>query len=140
MPNDRRALPRVAQRIQAFILAQQLPLSLLPDFLLAAEEALMNVISYGYSDNETHLIQLRLQCTKQVLRLRIEDDGRPFNPLTRPLPDVTIALQTRAVGGLGIHLVRQLMDQVEYQRTAGSNILTLTKNLFPLGTERDGMP
>jgi anti-sigma regulatory factor (Ser/Thr protein kinase) len=60
---------------------------------------------------------------------RIEDDGVEFNPTEHPIPDLDAPLEERKVGGLGIHLVRQIMTSVEYQRVAGKNVVTLRKKL-----------
>jgi serine/threonine-protein kinase RsbW len=59
----------------------------------------------------------------------LEDDGRPFNPVAAPEPDTTKSLEERSLGGLGIYLVRKLMDGLEYQRQAGKNLLLMKKNL-----------
>ena len=63
------------------------------------------------------------------LSAEVEDDGRPFNPLTAPAPDLTSAVEDRPVGGLGIHLVRSLMEQVDYRRESGKNHLIMSKRL-----------
>lgn len=133
-------IQRVEHLLRAFITKYQLPSSFIMDFTLSAEELLTNIISYGYEDTAEHLIQLQLQCNATTITLCIKDDGRAYNPLTRPLPDITAGVQERPIGGLGIYLVRQLMDQVEYFRSDEKNILTLTKKLPPKkGNETDGM-
>ena len=133
-------IQRVENLLRGFITKHQLPLSFVMDFTLAAEELLTNVMSYGYDDNAEHLIQLQLRCNETAITLCIKDDGRAYNPLAQPLPDVTAGVMERPIGGLGIYLVRQLMDQVEYARDDEKNILTLTKNFSPnKGNETDGM-
>lgn len=127
--NDLHEIPRVEQMLRAFITKHQLPLSFIMDFTLAAEELLTNVISYGYEDARRHFIQLRLQYDARAVTLRLEDDGRAYDPLTTALPSLTAGVMERPIGGLGIYLVHQLMDQVEYQRVAEKNIVVLTKNL-----------
>jgi len=97
------------------------------DLNLALEEVLANVISYGYGDQEEHEILLRFFIGPEELTMEVEDDGHPFNPLDRPAPDLAKPLDERQVGGLGIFLIRKIMDHVEYRRENGKNILTLKK-------------
>jgi anti-sigma regulatory factor (Ser/Thr protein kinase) len=61
------------------------------------------------------------------LRIEVEDDGRPFDPLAHSAPDLSQPLDKRPVGGMGIHMIRKSMDRVEYRRADGKNILTMTK-------------
>ena len=102
-----------------------------PQFLfetnIALEELLTNIISYGYEDEQEHTIALRLSDAINELTVEMEDDGRPFNPLEKPDPDVTLPLEEREVGGLGIYLVRQFMTDLVYQRAEGKNHIMLKK-------------
>jgi phosphoserine phosphatase RsbU/P len=99
------------------------------DLNLALEEILTNIISYGYRDNREHEIRVRLSMRPGEVRAEVEDDGQPFNPLEAPEVDTTKPLEERTIGGLGIHLVRKLMDGLEYQRHEGKNLLVLKKHL-----------
>ncbi len=101
---------------------------------LALEEVFTNIVRHGYDDNDPHEIVVRLHGSRERIRIHVEDDGRHFNPLMAPEVDLNAALSERRVGGLGVHLVRRLMDQVRYQRRAGGNRLTLVKRLA--GKER----
>ncbi len=92
---------------------------------LALEEILTNVISYGYDDNDEHQIIVRLFLEQGQLTVEVEDDGRPFNPLEAPEPDLNKSLEERSVGGLGIHFVRKLMDNLEYRRQEGRNLFLI---------------
>jgi sigma-B regulation protein RsbU (phosphoserine phosphatase) len=94
---------------------------------LAMEEILTNIISYGYTDNREHEIKVRLSAQYGEVSVEIEDDGQPFNPLEAPEPDITKPLEERKIGGLGIHLVRKLMDSLEYKRQGERNLLTIKK-------------
>lgn len=96
-------------------------------FDLSLEEWVTNVISYGYQDSGSHWITLRFLVDGPLARVEIEDDGRAFNPLSHPPVDTTAPLDERGIGGLGIHLIRRLMDSVEHRRIDGRNVLTLTK-------------
>ena len=96
---------------------------------LALEEMVTNVINYGYEDKSSHTITLSFILHGNVIIIQIEDDGRAFNPLTAPEPDTTEPAEKRKIGGLGIHLVKELMDTVTYVRKNEKNILTIQKKL-----------
>jgi sigma-B regulation protein RsbU (phosphoserine phosphatase) len=97
------------------------------DLNLAMEEILINIISHGYVDEREHEILVRLGVQAGVVSIDVEDDGRPFNPLEAPQADRGKRLEERTIGGLGIHLVRNLMDGLEYTRKEGRNQLTMKK-------------
>jgi serine/threonine-protein kinase RsbW len=92
---------------------------------LAIEEMATNILKYGYDDTAVHEILLRLEIHPTELRLVLEDDGHEFNPLKAPEPDVSGPVEQRAPGGLGIHLVRKLVEQMDYERCGGRNRLTV---------------
>ena len=96
---------------------------------LAIDEVVTNVISYGFGDAAEHLIQVRLVLNSGELTLEVEDDGKPFDPLCQPPPNLTLALEDRPIGGLGIHLVRNLMDCTEYRRQHDRNLLIMRKKV-----------
>jgi anti-sigma regulatory factor (Ser/Thr protein kinase) len=96
-------------------------------FDLSLEEWVTNVISYGYEDRTPHWITLRFFVDGTSARVEVEDDGRPFDPLSCPPVDIAASLDERGIGGLGIHLIRRLMDSVEHRRVDGRNLLVLTK-------------
>ncbi len=92
---------------------------------LAIEEVVLNVMDYGY-DEGAHEFELILTSEADTLTIEVVDDGRPFDPLNDvPTPDLEATVEERKVGGLGIHLVRTMMDQVNYRREQGRNHLTL---------------
>ena len=97
------------------------------DLNLALEEILTNIISYGYTDSQEHEIRVRLSMRPGEVKVEVEDDGQSFNPLAAPEPHTAKALEERTIGGLGIHLVRTLMNGLEYKRQADRNILTIRK-------------
>jgi sigma-B regulation protein RsbU (phosphoserine phosphatase) len=101
----------------------------LNDLKLALGEILTNIISYGYTDGGEHEIRVSLGAEAEAVTVAVEDDGHPFNPLEAPAPDTSRPLEERAIGGMGIHLVRKLMDGLEYQRREGKNLLILKKHL-----------
>lgn len=92
---------------------------------LAIEELTTNILKYGYDDSAVHEILLRAEILTDHLHLIIEDDGHEFNPLLASEPDVHLPLEQRAVGGLGIHLVRKFAEEVRYERRDCRNRLTV---------------
>jgi serine/threonine-protein kinase RsbW len=97
------------------------------DVGLALEEIVTNVITHGPARDPTQLITVRLSVGSGVVIAEIEDEGQPFDPLQAPQPNLGGPLDARPVGGLGIHLVRTLMDEVVYSRRDGRNIVLLKK-------------
>jgi len=120
-------LDRFNQALTEFGRQHRLPDKVMHDLNLALEEILTNIISYGYIDSREHEIRVSLSARPGEVRAEVEDDGQPFNPLEAPEPDITKPLEERTIGGLGIHLVRKLMDALEYKRRADRNILTIRK-------------
>lgn len=92
---------------------------------LILEEVLANVIAYAYGDNQQHEIVVQADLSDGELVVEVEDDGRPFNPLQIPPPDLERPLAQRKVGGLGLHLVRELTSSIEYDRKDGKNRLVM---------------
>jgi sigma-B regulation protein RsbU (phosphoserine phosphatase) len=96
---------------------------------LAFDELLNNIVSYAFADDAEQEIGIRIECDRERLSATIEDRGRPFNPFARSAPDTTLSLEERTVGGLGIHLVRRLMDEVSYVRRTDRNVVVIVKHL-----------
>ena len=96
---------------------------------LALDEIVTNIILHGCDPGHSELIAVRMEAGRGELHCEIRDSGRAFNPLDAPLPDLTGPLEKRTLGGLGIHLVRSLMDTVDYQRDGAKNVLTIRKRI-----------
>ena len=96
---------------------------------LALDELFTNIISYGFQDQQEHSIHITITIDGDMLDIRIEDDGVPFNPLACKTPDFQCSIETCKIGGLGIHLIKKLMDDIQYQRIADKNILVLRRKL-----------
>lgn len=93
------------------------------------DELINNIISYGYKDNDRHTITVRAEINGDCLMVTVEDGGIPFNPFLLETPDVSSDIEDRQIGGLGIFLVKEVMDDVTYQRVQNSNRVTLLKHL-----------
>jgi serine/threonine-protein kinase RsbW len=93
---------------------------------LSLDEIVSNVIRHGYSDTNDHVVEVRLSVHDGVVTSVIEDDGHPYDPRESPEPDLSMPVEQRGPGGLGIFLVRQMMDSIDYARRDGRNILTVT--------------
>ena len=96
---------------------------------LALDELFTNIISYGFQDCQEHIIKVSITVEGDQLQMRIEDDGVPFNPLESETPDIQCGIEDCKIGGLGIHLIKKLMDDIQYQRVADKNILVLRRKI-----------
>ena len=108
-------------------------LNLTPDLVfnlnLVLEEAVSNVILYAYPKEESQEISLLAKMSGSNLVFVLTDSGKEFDPTQAPDADITLSAEERQIGGLGIFLIRQIMNTVEYQRIDGKNVLTLGKQL-----------
>ena len=96
---------------------------------LAIEELVTNCIKYGYDDGAEHAVVIVLTVEGRLLSMEVVDEGRAFNPLQAPAPDLSLAVEERPTGGLGLHLLRALADGMSYERRDGTNRVVLTKRL-----------
>ncbi len=122
-------LARVAARLDELAARVGLPGGAVADMQVALDEVLTNVLSHAYDDTASHEILVALAVYPDALEATVEDDGRPFDPLTIAPPDRGAPLAARKVGGLGIHFVRSLMSEVAYRRVGERNRLVLTRAL-----------
>jgi anti-sigma regulatory factor (Ser/Thr protein kinase) len=97
--------------------------------LLAIEELVLNCIKYGYDDDGEHMIEILLSVEDGKLTMVVMDDGHAFDPLSAPPPDLSLNLEERPLGGLGLYLLRGLADHVSYERRNGNNRVTLSKRM-----------
>ena len=107
--------------------------SLTPDTIfnlnLVLEEAVANVINYAYPKEEHQSIFLSAKLQDSSIVFVLTDTGKEFDPTMAPEADITLSAEDRPIGGLGIFLIRQIMNQVKYERIEGKNVLTLEKKL-----------
>ncbi len=118
---------RMSETIDEFCASNKLP----PDtgfaLNLSLEEVITNIIKYAYDHNDEHIILVRLYINRGQVYIEVEDDGRPFNPLEVEPPDIHKPIDERPIGGLGIHLVKNHMDSLDYKRNGDRNLLIMTK-------------
>ena len=129
MRNDTADILLMAEFIDGVCEKYQLPMDIGFSLNLAVEEAVANVMKYAYPEGEVHDIVLSVKLTDNRLMFKLIDTGKPFDPTIVPDADVNLSAEERQIGGLGIFLVRQIMDSVEYRRIDGKNILTMIKLL-----------
>jgi len=122
-------IARLGERLGEFAALHQLAPNVLYDLNVALEEAVNNIISHGYADDREHEILVRIRVESGEVIAEVKDDARAFNPLTVPDADVSTPLDERTAGGLGVHLMRKLMDGIEYQRLEDGNLLILKKTI-----------
>jgi len=96
---------------------------------LVLEEAFTNVVFYAWNDDEQHLIDLDFEKNGNLLKIVLSDEGREYDPTRKEEPDLDLPVEDRSIGGLGIFLIRKIMDSVEYQRQGEKNFLIMTKNI-----------
>ena len=96
---------------------------------LAVEEAVANVMNYAYPKGTVGEVRIDASMVDGLLTITITDSGTPFDPTQKEDPDINLPAEERPIGGLGILLVKQIMDTVTYQHTEGKNILTLVKKI-----------
>ena len=125
LKNNLSEIQRLARIADDFGRRHQLNAETLHKVKVGLDEILTNVISYAYTDGGEHSIITRFSLEQGRLTIEVEDDGRPFNPLNAPEPDTKQLLGERPIGGLGIHLVRKLIDELEYRRQNDRNILVM---------------
>ncbi|NWK56781.1 SpoIIE family protein phosphatase [Verrucomicrobiaceae bacterium N1E253] len=127
--NDLSELPGFLDAFELFADEKQLSMAVACNLGVAFDELLTNTISYGYEDGEQREIDITVDIHADHVTVVLCDDAAPFNPFTREDPDTTSSLDEREIGGLGIHLVKKLMDEVGYERKVNQNVLTLTKRI-----------
>jgi anti-sigma regulatory factor (Ser/Thr protein kinase) len=122
-------LDALCQKLEKFGQSMGLSQKCIFEANLALDELFTNIISYGFDDKNEHTIRITISFQNDELVFNIEDDGIPFNPTEVESPDLECTIEECRIGGLGIHLAKNLMDEVCYQRCNEKNVLTLRKNI-----------
>ena len=121
--NDLSEIPRVAERVEEFCAARKISGKIVYRFNLSLDEVLTNIISHGLTKGRRE-IAVSVVFQDGHLIANVSDDGPAFDPLSAPVPDIHAPIEERKIGGLGVHLLRTLMDAVEYHRAGDRNHLT----------------
>ena len=120
-------LNNVLSFVDEFLESIEMPMSIMMKVDIAVEELFVNIASYAYSDNNGKAT-IQIEENKDNVCISFIDSGRPYNPLKKEDPDITLSAEDRQIGGLGIYMVKKSMDNVEYEYIDGKNILRITKS------------
>jgi len=129
LTNDLSRIPRLNSFIDEVCEANGFDKPTTMQLNLAIEEAVVNVMNYAYPEGTKGDITIEASSDGKEMKFSITDTGKTFDPTAKPEVDITLSAEDRAIGGLGIHLIRQITDRINYERTSGHNILTLIKKL-----------
>jgi len=122
-------LNKLAEELQNFSSENNLSNEVLFDINLALDELVTNIISYGFDDDDEHLIFITISKNGSSIEILLEDEGKEFNPLEQETPDLDKPIEDREIGGLGIYFVKKKMNEISYNRNGIKNILKLVKNI-----------
>jgi sigma-B regulation protein RsbU (phosphoserine phosphatase) len=129
LPNDTKEVPRLATFVDEVCEELGFDSTTTMQMNLAIEEAVVNVMNYAYAPGTKGEVNVEASSNDLRLKFTITDSGSPFDPTLMANADTTLSAEERPIGGLGIHLVRQIMDSINYERIDGLNVLTLRKKL-----------
>ena len=124
--NDVNEVPMLGEWMEVTGEPLGLPMAAVFQLNLALEEAFVNVVDYAYPGKNGMPVQLNMDGTGETLTFTLIDEGEPFDPTTLDEPDTSLSAEERPIGGLGVFLVKQIMDEVRYERQGNRNILTMT--------------
>lgn len=127
--NEPTEMSGVLVAFDKFAVEHDLPTASTQKVKVALEELLNNILLYGFPEGGEHEIDISVERFDEHLTITVIDDGVPFDPLQKAISDETVSLEDHKIGGLGILLIRKLMDGVSYKRQGGCNIVILNKNL-----------
>ena len=127
--NDIQQIPQLAEFVETIAEEKNLDQALAMSLNLALEEAVTNVILYAYPNGIDGLVDIEAFIREDCLEFILSDSGKPFDPTAAPDADITLGVDERSIGGLGIYLVRNIMDTVSYRYENGKNILTMIKKI-----------
>ena len=129
LPNDIETISQLNEFIDGFCEETGISKDVCMSLNLAIEEAVVNVMNYAYPEGTVGHVDIEVDADKESITFVISDTGKPFDPTKKEDVDITLPAEKRKIGGLGIHLIRRIMDDIDYQYTDKKNILTLKKKL-----------
>ena len=127
LPNDITTIPELSEFIDGIGEELDMEMSMIMSLNLALEEAVVNVMEYAYAPGTQGDVCIEVAANETQIVFIISDSGIPFDPTKKEKVDTTLSAEERPIGGLGIHLVREIMDSVNYEYKDNKNILTLSK-------------
>ncbi len=127
LQNDVKQIPQLNQFVEMVTHRLEFEPSLVQQMKLAVEEAVVNVMQYAFPHGTQGTVKIEAKANEECLRFIISDKGTPFDPTAATEADTTLSVEERPIGGLGIFLVRKMMDSINYEHIEGKNILTLRK-------------
>lgn len=127
--NSLSELDALTEVLEQFGKSHHLPAETVGALNLALDELFTNVVQHGYRADQNGKITLRLEMDGNAVLATLQDQAPPYNPFDAPEPDIESPLQSRPIGGLGVFLVKKLMDHWEYHREKENNTIILRKNL-----------
>jgi len=128
--NDFSELGRVVQLFHDFSKQNRLPIKIINAVDLVFDEIINNIISYGYDDQNEHKIDICIFIKDGILNLQIEDNARQFNPLETVETDTKSSIEERKIGGLGLHFLKNMMDEISYKYINKRNCLIMKKKIM----------
>jgi serine/threonine-protein kinase RsbW len=124
----RAGLSALLDNLEAGLAERRVPSATVSSVLMAADEVLSNILDHGGASS----VEVAAEARDGRVTIQITDDGMAFDPLAATAPDTTLSVEEREIGGLGIHLVRKLMDEVGYERRGKYNRLRFSKSFVPM--------
>lgn len=129
LSNDLSELNQLAQKLEAFGQQESLTAEIVQQLNLALDELVTNTINYGYAEEGTGTIEVKIERNGSSIEVTLADTGRPFNPFSADEPDTDADIDDRPIGGLGVFLVRSIIDDCRYAHEAGRNVVRLRKKI-----------
>ncbi len=130
LPNDTQEVPRLNAFVEEICQAVGFDELTTMEIKVAIEEAVVNVMKYAYPPEQRGDVTVEAASNDVRLKFTVTDSGKPFDPTVQPEVDITLPAKERKIGGLGIHIMRQNMDSINYERINDLNVLTLRKNII----------
>jgi anti-sigma regulatory factor (Ser/Thr protein kinase) len=112
--------------VEQSLISLDAPLENRGKMMMALDELIANVVNYAYPEGQPGKVNLRMYRNDNTITAELVDQGKPFDPTKHPEPDVSLPIEERPIGGLGIHLTRKMMSSFKYERAGGENRLVIT--------------
>ena len=131
LKNTLTELESLFQNIDRFGKSVGLPKKQIFQINLALDELFTNIVSYGFTDSNSHWIEFSLSFDNGAVIIRIEDYGIPFDPVAAPASGSVPPMENCKIGGLGLHIVKKMMDEIAYERKGEKNVIKIKKQVRP---------